>query len=531
MLLSASFHLHDLWQTSCLHSKQHTGDVSNMTQPKQIRTRVAPSPTGFPHIGTAYIALFNYAFAKSQGGKFILRIEDTDQTRSTKASEDAILEAIRWVGIDWDEGPDNGGDFGPYRQSERTQIYRKHCEELIEKGHAYPCFCTVDRLNQLRRTQQLEKTRMGYDGLCSNLSKEEATKRMESGEPYVVRMKVPAQGDCVFQDRLRGAITIPWANIDHQVLMKSDGFPTYHLANVVDDHLMEITHVIRGEEWINSAPKHLLLYKYFGWQAPELIHLPLLRNPDKSKLSKRKNPTGILYYKNSGIMPEALLNYLALMAYCFSEETEMFSLEQMVETFNIDKVSLGGPIFDLKKLTWLNARYLRETLDAKQLYQKACQWMLNDQTWEKIMPLAQTRIEKLSDLLPMTSFIFADNVDYNPADLLTPDIDGQTAQKLLKLATWELEKATDWDKDIVQNLFTVIAEKEDIKLRTMMPLFFVAVTGKSKSIPLFDSIAIIGIEMFRRRLQYASEHLIEQGFELKGKTLKKLEKYYQQEYV
>ncbi|MDD4737545.1 MAG: glutamate--tRNA ligase, partial [Kiritimatiellae bacterium] len=324
-----------------------------------VRTRIAPSPTGAPHIGTAYIALFNYAFAKKHGGQFILRIEDTDQTRCTAESERDIFDALRWAGLSWDEGPDVGGPYGPYRQSERTQMYREHAEILVEKGAAYPCFCTTERLNELRKQQTEAKQMLGYDGHCASIPHEEAQRRIEAGEPHVIRMRVPEEGDCVVQDRLRGEIRIPWAQVDHQVLVKTDGFPTYHLANVVDDHLMGITHVIRGEEWISSTPKHVRLYELFGWEAPEFVHLSLLRNPDKSKLSKRKNPTSILYYRRAGIMPEALLNYLGQLAYSMSDGREEFSLEDLCSTFELDRVSLGGPIFDLGKLKNFNGRYIR----------------------------------------------------------------------------------------------------------------------------------------------------------------------------
>ena len=242
-----------------------------------VRTRIAPSPTGDPHVGTAYVALFNMAFAHSQGGQFLLRIEDTDQVRSTPESEKAILDALHWLGLDWDEGPDNGGDKGPYRQSERSDIYREHADQLLDSGHAFRCFCTSERLDELRKTQMDNKQQVGYDGHCMHLEQSEVDARVAKGEPHVVRMQVPREEQCTFDDMLRGEISIDWAQIDLQILLKADGMPTYHLANVVDDHLMEISHVIRGEEWINSAPKHILLYEYFGWQAPVFCHLPLPR--------------------------------------------------------------------------------------------------------------------------------------------------------------------------------------------------------------------------------------------------------------
>ncbi|MBV8198571.1 MAG: glutamate--tRNA ligase, partial [Candidatus Eremiobacteraeota bacterium] len=279
-----------------------------------VRTRVAPSPTGDPHVGTAYVALVNYCFAKQQGGEFILRIEDTDVARSTAESERAIVDALHWCGITWDEGPDVGGPHGPYRQSERSEIYRRYADELLSRGQAFFCFCSEQRLHDMRAAQRAAGQPSRYDGLCLTLSPEDVQRRIASGEPRVIRLRVPNEGVCIVSDLRRGSIEFEYRSVDMQVLVKSDGMPTYHLANVVDDHLMRITHVFRGEEWLSSAPKHLLLYSYFGWEPPKLLHLPLLRNPDKSKLSKRKNPTGILFYRSLGYLPEALINFLALLA-------------------------------------------------------------------------------------------------------------------------------------------------------------------------------------------------------------------------
>ena len=280
-----------------------------------VRTRIAPSPTGDPHVGTAYMALFNWAFAKHHGGEFILRIEDTDQARSTSASEQVIFDALRWLGLHWDEGPDVGGPHAPYRQSERRESYGQYAQQLIDGGHAFHCFCTKQRLDEVRSGQQAAKQTTRYDGRCVGLSADEVSTRINAGEAHVVRMRVPEEGACTFVDELRGEITIPYSQIDMQVLVKADGMPTYHLAVVVDDHLMEITHILRGEEWLNSVPKHKLLFEYFGWDMPTLVHLPLLRNPDQSKLSKRKNPTSITYYRDEGFLPEAFLNYLGLMGW------------------------------------------------------------------------------------------------------------------------------------------------------------------------------------------------------------------------
>jgi len=332
--------------------------------PTKIRTRVAPSPTGDPHVGTAYIALINYCFAKKHGGDVLLRIEDTDQARSTPESEAAILESLKWLGLDWDEGPDVGGKSGPYRQSERSKIYTEHCDKLLNDGKAFKCFCTADELTAMRKDQMARKKPPRYDGRCLKLSAEEIAAKEAEGLPHVIRMTIPESGICKVEDTLRGTIEFEWQAVDMQVLMKSDGLPTYHLANVVDDHLMGITHVMRGEEWISSAPKHLALYDYFGWEPPVLTHLPLLLNPDKSKLSKRKNPTSILYYQRAGFLPQAMVNFLGLFIKSSGEEDEKSSLQELIDGFDVQNISLGGSVFDVSKLDWLNGRYLREDLDA-----------------------------------------------------------------------------------------------------------------------------------------------------------------------
>ena len=298
---------------------------------KRVRTRIAPSPTGDPHVGTAYIALYNLAFAKSQGGDFILRIEDTDQNRYTEGSEQMIFDAMHWLDLNYSEGPDVGGEYGPYRQSERFHLYGEYAKKLVEQGGAYYCFCSQDRLGKLRERQKAMGKAPGYDGHCRSLSKEEIEAKLAAGEPYVIRLKMPYEGETVIHDRLRGDIVFENNKIDDQVLLKADGFPTYHLANVVDDHLMGITHVIRAEEWIASTPKHIQLYKAFGWDEPEFIHMPLLRNADRTKISKRKNPVSLNWYKEQGYLKEGLINFLGLMGYSFGENKEIFSLQEITE--------------------------------------------------------------------------------------------------------------------------------------------------------------------------------------------------------
>jgi len=505
---------------------------SSMTQPVPgaVRTRVAPSPTGAPHIGTAYMALFNYAFARHAGGQFLLRIEDTDRERSTAASEAAIIEALRWLGLDWDEGPDVGGSCGPYRQSERFERYREHAARLVASGHAYPCFCTAERLAALRQEQEAAKSdRQGYDGHCAAIAPDEARARIAAGEPHVIRLRVPREGDCIMRDRLREDVRIPWGTVDDQILVKSDGFPTYHLANVVDDHAMAITHVIRGEEWISSLPKHLLLYAAFGWEAPEFIHLPLLRNPDKSKLSKRKNPTGVLYYRRAGFLPAAILNYLGLMAYSPPDGNEVFSLEDMCRDFDIDRISLGGPVFDLQKLRSFNGRAIRALSDDA-LATQLKTWMLNDDTWRRIIPLAKPRLSQLADLVPMTGYLFADRLDISSADLLATLSPPERIPALLRTVQWEIERRADWDAAAAETVFDGVAEREDLKLKELLPLFFVTLSGSPVALPLFESMELLGRDLCLQRIQQALSVLEADGVALTGKGLKRFTKEYEVRY-
>jgi len=487
-----------------------------------VRTRIAPSPTGDPHVGTAYIALFNLLFARRQGGQFLLRIEDTDQARSTRESEQAIVDALRWLGLDWDEGPDVGGSYGPYRQSERSEIYYRHADQLLDEGHAFRCFCTSERLEELRKTQMASQKPLGYDGHCLYLSQEEVGRRLENGEPYVVRLKVPADGACVFDDLLRGRIEIEWSQVDMQVLLKADGLPTYHLANVVDDHLMAISHVIRGEEWISSTPKHILLYQYFGWKMPEFCHLPLLRNPDKSKLSKRRNPTSILYYQRMGYLPEALLNYLGRMGWSMPDEREKFGLADMLAQFDISRVSLGGPVFDIEKLSWLNGVWIREELDDQQLADRLVAWAYNRDNLLRFLPHARQRIETFSDLAPLGAYLVSGDLPLTPADFALADMDEELVLQVLQFSLWELEAERHWQRDRLFDRLKRLAEGMDLKLKQFLAPLFIAVAGSAASISVMDSMVLLGPDMSRARLRRALEVLGGVG----KKRLKKLEATY-----
>ena len=488
-----------------------------------VRTRLAPSPTGDPHVGTAYQALFGYVWARANGGKFILRIEDTDQERSTEASEKAILKSLKWIGLTWDEGPDIGGAFGPYRQSERLDIYKKHIEKLVEKGYAYPCFCSKKRLDEVRKKLIEEKApNRGYDRKCRDIPPEEARNRIAAGEPYVIRMKVPLEGECHFQDLLRGEITKDWASIDDQVIMKADGFPTYHLAVVVDDHLMEISHIIRGEEWINSVPKHVLLYQYFGWEPPVYCHLPLLRNPDKSKLSKRKNPTSINYYRKAGYLPEALLNYLGMMGWHMPDGSEKFTIQQMIDNFKLEDISLGSPVFDRAKLRWLNGRYIREDNTVPELSQKLQSWAINPEYVSKVTAVVASRLETLSDWGYFTAMFFSDSVPVTRELLEVKDMPAEEVLELLQVTLWKLEKLREWNSLAISATLKDVSEIFQLKLKALTAPLYGAICGSRVAPPLFDSMEVLGSDLCRTRISAAITVL----GGISGKKLKKLEKKY-----
>jgi len=469
-----------------------------------VRTRIAPSPTGDPHVGTAYIALFNLAFARQHGGQFILRIEDTDQARSTPESEQMILDSLRWLGLEWDEGPDVGGPHGPYRQSERGDIYRDYAMELVEKGKAFLCYRTPEELDELR---EVRRAAGGHTALKQSdlmLPADEVERRRAAGMPYVIRMVVPEeQGACEIDDLLRGSIELDWGMVDAQILLKSDGMPTYHLANVVDDHLMQITHVIRGEEWINSAPKHKLLYQYFGWEMPVLCHMPLLRNPDKSKLSKRKNPTSILYYQRMGYLPEALLNYLGRMGWSMPDEREKFSRSEMFSHFDIQRVSLGGPVFDQEKLSWLNGLWLRENLSAEQFATRYQAWALKPEYLMQIVPLIQQRVEKFSDVAPLAGFFLSGMIELDEANFAHKSLQSEDIRKILQFASWQLDGERDWNKDKLFAGLKALADGMGYKIRDFLFPLFVAIAGTSQTVSVMDAMAILGPDISRARVRHA----------------------------
>lgn len=474
-----------------------------------VRVRIAPSPTGDPHVGTAYIALFNHVWARKHGGSFVLRIEDTDQSRSRPEWESMILSSLRWAGVEWDEGPDVGGGYGPYRQSERREIYRERALELVAKGAAYYAFDTPERLAQLRKEQMQRGVAPGYDGRWRDRDEREVQEMLERGESYVIRLKTPLEGTTRFTDELRGEISFENVQVDDQILLKSDGFPTYHLANVVDDHLMEITHVIRAEEWISSVPKHVILYAAFGWQIPKLIHMPLLRNADKSKISKRKNPVSINYYRDAGYMPEALLNYLGMMGWTMPDGREKFSVQDMIDNFDLSRMSLGGPVFDVQKLTWLNGLYIREQ-GTEALAKKLLDETFTVERLRELLPLVYERIDKLDDFIDHTSFFFTGDVLYDESAtqaLVPKKRERKDIIKALQEVAERVDAMPVLDVESVEAMLRGLCEEIEWKAKELFMPVRVAVTGRKATPPLFETMAALGKERCRRRLRTAVAHL------------------------
>lgn len=473
---------------------------------KNVRVRIAPSPTGDPHVGTAYMALFNLIFAKKFGGKFILRIEDTDQTRSRREYEENIYKALKWCNLQWDEGPDVGGPYGPYRQSERTEIYRQECQKLLDAGKAYKCFATSAELEEMREVAKALGKKQGYDRRYRNLSQEEIEQRLSENQPYVVRLKVPLSGECVYEDAIKGRISVPWADVDDQVLLKSDGFPTYHLANVVDDHLMEITHVIRGDEWMSSTPKHIYLYEAFGWTPPTFMHMPLLLNPDGKKLSKRKNPTSIFYYRDTGYLPEAFLNFLTLMGYSMPNDQEIYSLDEVIANFDPKRIGVSGAVFDVHKLDWVNQHYLINNVHVDHLWDRIKGWAFNDDMMKKLMPLVSSRMRVFSDFIELCDFFFISHMPYTEALFEHSKTPKEDICALLQMIIWTLEAKEDWSSKGIYEASKEVAAKLNLNhKKNVMPILFTTIQGKLQGPPLFDSFEILGKDRARVRLLKAIE--------------------------
>ncbi|MDP3245103.1 MAG: glutamate--tRNA ligase [bacterium] len=519
-----------------------------MNSLKKIRVRFAPSPTGFLHIGSLRTALYNYLFAKKNKGDFLLRVEDTDRARFVEGGLENIIKTIDWCGLEYDEGPklkihntkyiiQNTGKYGPYIQSERLEIYQKYAEELVKKGKAYYCTCSPERLETLRQEQMARHEPTRYSGFCrTQNSKLKTQNLLKENKPYVIRLKVPKTGETKFTDIVRGQVSFENKLIDDQVLLKSDGYPTYHLANVVDDHLMNISHVIRGEEWLPSTPKHILLYQAFGWTPPQFAHLPLLLNSDRSKLSKRQGDVAVEDYLKKGYTKEALLNFIALLGWNPKTEQEIFSLKDLIESFKLEDINKAGAIVNFEKLDWMNEHYLRQKstkeltelclpylIEAElitmqnakckmQNYNSKCKIIETgeevDFTWlEQIISLDQERLKKLSDIVDLTAFFFTDLPKYEPSILQWKKSGAEAAVEHLKALIEFLQNVkqekNNWNKDNLEKIIKDFIEKENLGVgETLWPMR-VALSGRQASPPPFELAAILGKEKTLKRLNHA----------------------------
>ncbi len=474
-----------------------------------VRVRFAPSPTGTPHVGNLRTALFDWLWARHSGGQFILRVEDTDQKREIDNGLELIMESLRFLGLDWDEGPDVGGPYGPYRQSERLAIYRQSVDELIAKGAAYYCYCTPERLEAMRRDQQARGESTRYDYHCRYLSPEERAAHELAGDPRVVRLAVPREGTTTIHDFIHGDISIANQDVDDQVLLKTDGFPTYHLAVVVDDHYMKISHVMRGDDWIPSFPKHVILYNAFGWEIPPHGHVPNVLGPDKKKLSKRHGATSVIQFRDEGYLQEAMVNYLARLGWSFDDKQELFTRQELVADFTLDKIQRSAAVFDHAKLEWMNGYYIRQ-MPADELARRLLPFLTRagldadlDRV-QQLIPLVRERVKKLNDIVALVDYVFQTDLEYDPALLIGPKMDRATSLAALQAATAVLEQyPTLQDEETIEASLRAAAEKLGLKNAQFFGALRVAVAGRTVSLPLMGSMQVLGREPTLRRIARA----------------------------
>ncbi len=478
-----------------------------------VRVRFAPSPTGYLHVGGLRTALYNYLFAKNSGGKFILRIEDTDRNRFVEGAVENLISTLKWVGLDYDEGSDKPGDYGPYMQSERLDIYKKHVEELISSGHAYYCFCTSERIQKLREEQQSQKLQAKYDKHCLHLSKEEVEKKLKDGVPRVVRLNVRAGETIKFDDVVRGSVEFNSDTVDDQILIKSDGFPTYHLANVVDDHLMKITHVIRGEEWLSSTPKHVLLYEALGWELPVFAHLPLLLNADKSKLSKRQGDVAVEDYKAKGYLKDALLNFVALLGWNAGDDKEFYLIDELVEKFSLQRVNKSGAVFNVEKLNWLNGEHLRSKPDNEILSMlkselKNSKYSGNnydDDFLLKVIESMKERVIFVKEFIEKSFYFFEAPVEYDQAVVKKRwKSDTPEHMRILIDAFKKLQKPA---KEDYETSLKKTAEELNVGLGKLIHPVRLAVSGVGIGPGVFDLLCIVGKDEVIRRIETALDKI------------------------
>lgn len=484
--------------------------------PRPVRTRYAPSPTGDPHVGNIRSALFSWAVARANGGTFILRIEDTDQARLVETSLQAIQESLVWLGLDWDEGPGRGGPHEPYFQSQRLDLYQRTAAKLIDEGKAYRCFCTPERLAEMRTAQQAAKRPPGYDGRCRDIAADESAQRARS-EPFTVRFKMRREGTTVLHDLIRGDIEFDNALQDDFVALKSDGYPTYHLAVVVDDTEMEISHTVRGDEWISSAPKHIQLYEALGWEPPLWAHLPLILGPDHKKLSKRSGDTALLDYRANGYLPEAMVNFLAFLGWSLDDRTNVISLAELAEHFSLERVVPNPAVFDIDRLNFLNGHYIRAMHDER-WHDTIADWAerglapsvprpVDRETIAAVAPLLRERVGRLTEIPDLIAFLFGAEAPEYLAERLAEKIPGgiEATLPILDAAIAALEGVAPdaWDRDAIEEAIRGLETTLGAKLRKFVSVLYVAEMGQAQGIPLFDSIALLGRDRALQRLRTA----------------------------
>jgi glutamyl-tRNA synthetase len=494
---------------------------------RPARTRYAPSPTGFPHIGNYRTALFSYLIARQSGGQFVLRIEDTDRKRLVPGATENIMEGLRWLGLQWDEGPEVGGAYGPYFQSERLAIYREHAERLIASGHAYRCYCSEERLERMRAEQRARKEPEHYDRRCRYLSAEERAALDAERAPYVIRFAAPVDGTTTYLDALRGDLTFDNTTIDDMVLLKSDGFPTYNFANIVDDHLMDITHVTRGEEYISSAPRYAQVYRAFGWEEPEVLHLGLVLAPDRSKLSKRHGALPLLDYRDRGYLPEAIVNFLVLLGWSYDDKTEMFTLAELEKIFDWRRIGTSPSVFDVGRLDWFNGVYLRR-MTPEALLRAAWPFIERDlpdvagtidrDYALRVVALDQERFKTLADVPALTSFFFVEQPEYDASLLLGKNLDATRGSETLEALVPVLDGVDDWSHErLLETLDRFVLEREFVRTKAdgstvpdRGPVFMlvrVAVSGRKETPGLPETLEVLGKERTLKRLAAAQAKL------------------------
>ena len=473
-----------------------------MTTP--VRVRYAPSPTGEPHVGNVRTAIFNWLFARHHGGSLIIRVEDTDRARMVEGSTEELLDALRWLGLDWEEGPDIGGDYGPYYQSQRLDLYRQVVDRLLETGSAYTCYCSPERLAEIRKEQSRRKQTSGYDRRCRDLSDEERRSAESDGTASVVRFKMPLDGVTELDDIVRGVVSFENRLIDDFVALKSDGFPTYHLANVVDDHHMEISHVLRADEWLSSAPRHVQLYKALDWEPPRFAHLPIILAPDRSKLSKRHGATSILEYRRMGYLPEAMVNFLSLLGWSLDDKTDLIATEELIGHFTLDRVGRAGAVFNTEKLDWMNGAYIR-MLTPEQLVDTLLEYwrqvppqeipeLPDSEHMAAIVPLVQDRVKTLAEVAPLIPFFFVKEVKYEAFELVQKGMDAGGTKAMLEVASDRLAELSSFDTESIEGLLRPLGQDLNVKVGQLLGTLRVAATGLRVSPPIFETLEALGQE-------------------------------------